>query len=142
MDTRPGPIRLLRYLWAAPATLLGLACLPLAWLGGGRCSVVEGVLEIHGGLVGRLLRGPLPCIRSAAAMTLGHVVIAQDPLCLDLTREHEHVHVRQYERWGPLFIPAYLLWSLVLFLRGAHPYLDNPFEREADSAPRGEPQAE
>ena len=98
MHTRPSPIRLLRYVWAAPATLLGLTCLPLAWASGGRWRVVRGVLEIHGGLVGRVLRGPLPVVRSAAAMTLGHVVIGQDQLCLDLTREHEHVHVPQHRR--------------------------------------------
>jgi hypothetical protein len=41
------------------------------------------------------------------------------------------VHVRQYERWGPLFVPAYLVSSLVLWLRGRDPYWDNPFEVEA-----------
>jgi hypothetical protein len=41
------------------------------------------------------------------------------------------VHVRQYERWGPLFVPAYLLSSLVELLRGRRPYRDNWFEREA-----------
>ena len=42
-----------------------------------------------------------------------------------------YVHVRQFERWGPLMGPAYLLSSLVLWLAGRRPYLDNPFEREA-----------
>jgi hypothetical protein len=46
-------------------------------------------------------------------------------------RAHEQVHVRQYERWGPLFVPAYLLSSLVELLRGRRPYRDNWFEREA-----------
>ena len=46
-------------------------------------------------------------------------------------RRHEHVHVRQYERWGPLFIPAYLLSSLVQLLRGRNPYRENHFERQA-----------
>jgi hypothetical protein len=41
------------------------------------------------------------------------------------------VHVRQYERWGPFFIPAYLLCSVWLMLRGYNAYLDNPFEVEA-----------
>jgi hypothetical protein len=50
---------------------------------------------------------------------------------LDFCRSHELVHVRQYERWGVLFIPAYLLCSLVLWLTGRDPYRDNPFEREA-----------
>ena len=64
-------------------------------------------------------------------MTLGHVVIAQDLRSLNFTREHERVHVRQYEHWGPFFIPAYLLASLYARVTGKHPYFDNPFEREA-----------
>ena len=39
--------------------------------------------------------------------------------------------MRQYERWGPLFGPAYLLSSLVQLARGRRPYWDNHFEREA-----------
>jgi hypothetical protein len=50
---------------------------------------------------------------------------------MDACREHELVHVRQYERWGPLFVPAYLLCWLVQMLRGKSGYWDNPFEREA-----------
>jgi hypothetical protein len=41
------------------------------------------------------------------------------------------VHVRQYERWGPLFVPAYVLCSAVIWSRGGDAYRDNPFEREA-----------
>jgi len=64
-------------------------------------------------------------------MTLGHVVIARDQDLLDLTRNHERVHVRQCERWGPFFIPAYLIMSVVMKIRGLRAYEDNPFEREA-----------
>ena len=92
-----------------------------------------GIVEIHGGLVSRLL-SRLPVIGSAAAMTLGHAVIGQDQACLDESRAHERVHVRQYERWGPLLIPAYLLASLWARLSGRHPYWDNPFERKAYGA--------
>ena len=53
------------------------------------------------------------------------------PKMLDIAREHEMVHVRQYERWGPLFGPAYLLSSFALWITGRRPYLDNPFEKEA-----------
>jgi hypothetical protein len=67
-------------------------------------------------------------------MTLGHVIIGQDQYCLDSSRSHEHVHVRQYERWGPFMIPAYLAASLWLYWRGYDAYLDNPFEREAFGA--------
>jgi len=65
------------------------------------------------------------------ALTLGHVVLGRTAAALDVARSHELVHVRQYERWGPLFIPAYLLCSLVLFIRRRDPYRDNPFEKEA-----------
>ena len=44
------------------------------------------------------------------------------------------VHVRQCERWGPLFIPAYLVASAVLWCRGRDFYEENPFEREAYAA--------
>lgn len=50
---------------------------------------------------------------------------------LFLTRAHERIHVRQYERWGPFFIPAYFLAGLVAILRGGHGYRDNRFERQA-----------
>ncbi len=123
--------RLLKYLWASPGSMLGLLCVPLALVGGGRAAVIDGVLEVHGGLLARVLNGRIPVIRSCAAMTLGHVVIGQDRRTLEFTREHERVHVRQYELWGPFFIPAYLLSSLIAWLRGRHPYLENPFERAA-----------
>ena len=64
-------------------------------------------------------------------MTLGHVILGIDGATLDSARLHEQVHVRQYERWGPLFLPAYFASSLVQLLRGRRPYLDNHFEREA-----------
>ncbi|HWP11656.1 MAG TPA: hypothetical protein VNN06_07530, partial [Ramlibacter sp.] len=74
------------------------------------------------------------------AITFGHVILAVDQVSLCAARAHEQVHVRQYERWGPFFIPAYLLSSLVQVARGRRPYLDNRFELEAyasaDCAPR------
>ncbi len=124
-------VRAMIYLWALPTTAVGLLFLLLAMITGGRARVVQGVLEVHGGLVrfylryGTLLRG------GAAAMTLGHVVLGRDQAALDRTRADERIHVRQCERWGPLFIPAYLLASLWALLRGRSAYRDNPFEREA-----------
>lgn len=72
---------------------------------------------------------PLP--GGASALTLGHVVLARDAECHERTRIHERVHVRQVERWGLFFLPAYLLCSFWLLLRGRNPYRDNPFEIEA-----------
>lgn len=118
-------------LWAGPASLLGLLAAALAAPGGLRGRRVEGVLELHGPLLARwLARCPGPP-GGACALTLGHVVLGRDAPTLDRVRRHERVHVRQYERWGPLFIPAYLAASLWALLAGGDPYRDNPFERSA-----------
>lgn len=126
--------RLLRYSWAFfPGTLLGLVCAALALLGDGRCRVVRGCVEVHGGAVTWFLRRGMPWlgVGGGSAMTLGHVILGQDQDCLEFSRDHEHVHVRQYERWGPFFLPAYLTASAWVWLRGGNAYFDNPFEREA-----------
>ena len=123
--------RPIRYLWALPTTAVGLLFVLAGLLTGGRARVVRGVLEVHGGLVAFFLRRLTPLKGGASAMTLGHVVLGRTAQDLDLSRDHERVHVRQCERWGPFFIPAYLLASLVLFLRRRNFYEDNPFEREA-----------
>lgn len=67
----------------------------------------------------------------ALALTLGHIILAPTPQAHAITRSHERVHVRQYMRWGPLFLPAYALSSLWQWCRGGDPYRDNRFEREA-----------
>ena len=127
-----GVRRALAYAWALPTTAVGLLFLPPALLSRtGGVRVVDGVLELHGGIVTFFLRRCTLLKGGASAMTLGHVVLGRDRRLLDLTRDHERVHVRQCERWGPLFIPAYLLGSLLVMLRGGRPYEDNPFEREA-----------
>ncbi|QEL19020.1 hypothetical protein [Limnoglobus roseus] len=127
--------RILGYLWASPNTLLGLLVLPMALATGGAVQVVRGVVEIHGGFarwfLARGLPTAIPIFGPAAALTLGHVVLGQDRECLDKSRDHEHVHVRQYERWGPFFLPAYFFASFLAWRRGQDPYFDNRFEREA-----------
>jgi hypothetical protein len=70
-----------------------------------------------------------------AAMTLGHVILAVDQPTLDRWRAHERVHVRQAERWGPLFPLAYAAASAAAWGRGKDPYLENFFELEAQQAP-------
>jgi hypothetical protein len=122
--------RLLRYLWAAPYTVLGLLLGGVGLLFGAKARRHHGVVEIFGGGVGkRLARLPEPLRFSA--MTLGHVILAVDRSALAQLPQHEHVHVRQYERWGPAFVPAYLLSSLLQLLRGRNPYRENHFERQA-----------
>ncbi len=125
-------LRLLAYAWAAPYSLVGLFIGTVAMLFGARAQLREGALEFGGGRLGALL-SRLPAPFSFSAITFGHVILGTDLAALAAARAHEQVHVRQYERWGPLFIPAYLLSSLVQLVRGRRPYLDNRFEREARS---------
>jgi hypothetical protein len=122
-----------RYLWPAPWSLLGLLVALLALLLGARARRVDGVLEVSGGWLGRrAARGVGPF--KVLAITLGHVVLGSSAAVLHSLRAHERVHVHQYERWGPLLVPAYLADSLWQALRGRHPYRDNRFERPAFAA--------
>lgn len=119
-------MRSLKYLWAAPATVLGLAALVTAWPLRARVSVRGGAIEASGGALLARLRW-----FGIDALTLGHVILARNAAVLARWRAHEQVHVRQYERFGPLFIPLYLASSAGLWLCGRHAYRDNPFERAA-----------
>jgi hypothetical protein len=121
------------YLWAAPCTLVGLAAaLPLL-LCGAQARLVRGVFEVSGSRLGQRL--------PFEAITLGHVVLARTPRAMARWRRHERVHVRQCERWGPLFFPAYLAAGAWQWLRGRSAYWDNPFEVEAFTAAGCEPAA-
>jgi len=123
-------LRVLAYLWTSPWTLFGLFWGLVGLVTGGRGQLVQGVFEFHGGLPAWFLRH-MPIVGGAAAITFGHVVLGRTLADLDASRSHERIHVRQYERWGPFFIPAYLLCSLWLLIRRRSPYWDNPFEVEA-----------
>jgi hypothetical protein len=123
-------IVMLAILWASPWTIFGLMVGLLGLLAGGRVQRMGRVIEFWGGGAAWFL-AKFPLVAGANAITFGHTVLARSKQDLDGTRSHELVHVRQYERWGPLFIPAYLLCYFTLWLRGRHPYFDNPFEREA-----------
>jgi hypothetical protein len=121
---------ILKIIWAAPWTLFGLTvgCFGLAT--GGRVQRTGHVLEFSGGWITLVLK-IFPVISGATAVTFGHVILARSQADLEACRQHELVHVRQYERWGPLFVPAYLFWRILLRLTGKDPYRDNPFERQA-----------
>ena len=120
-----------RVLWTGPTTAVGLViaipCMPL----GARWRQREGGWECSGGALARLLEHGTVLEGGALAITFGEVILGRSAAALDLTRKHEHVHVRQARRWGAAFIPAYLLASLWVFFRGGRGYRDNPFEREA-----------
>jgi hypothetical protein len=119
----------LRYVWALPITALGLTFVLPTLATGGRVRVERGALEVYGGFARFFLRRCL--LIHALAMCLGHVVLGQDRDALDHCRDHEHVHVKQCERWGLFIVPAYLLSSFLAWRRGKHFYFDNRFEREA-----------
>ena len=119
-------VRTLAYTWAAPTTLIGLVAGAMTLATGGRVQRRRGALEFHGGF-SRWLADRW-CFR---AMTLGHVILGTDAATLDCARSHEQVHVRQYELWGPLFLPAYALSSLWQLACGRRCYRDNWFERQA-----------
>lgn len=117
-------------LWAAPCTMLGLTIGLIGLASGGRARRRGRTVEFWGGAVRwGLMR--IPLIGQAAAMTIGHVILGQDTACLDHARDHELVHVRQFERWGVFFFPAYFGWMIYLKMIGRNPYYDNPFEVEA-----------
>jgi hypothetical protein len=131
--------RLARYVWASPCTAIGLVAASALWALGAQCRVRSGVVEVN-------FTAPLPGHASVllkstfAALTLGHVVLARSQADQDTLRQHERAHVAQYERWGPVFLLAYALSSLIQFLAGRRPYLDNHFEVQARNACRAPPQ--
>jgi hypothetical protein len=131
--SRGWPARLAAYAWTAPNSLLGLIGGIVILALGGRVDRVHGVAEFTGGRLGLLFASAmLGC--PFRAMTLGHVILATDRASIDCARDHEHVHVRQYEAWGPFFLPAYIAssgWQLVC---GRRCYRDNWFERQAFDA--------
>ena len=112
-------------LWASPNTLIGLAFGLLLLPFGARMRIVGGVIEIA------VRRRPPRRRWPFAAITFGHVVLGTHAQELQRLRAHERVHVRQCERWGPLFLPAYALAGAWQWVRGRDAYWDNPFEVEA-----------
>ena len=118
-------------LWASPYSVIGLVIGPLACA---PAAVREFAIGSSSSMAGG---GFLVCPSSARRRVCAGVYAGPyhsrsiGALALTFARAHEMVHVRQYERWGPLLGPAYLLCSFVLWLMRRRPYLDNPFEREA-----------
>ena len=109
--------RAVRLIWAGPWSLLGLLLAPFFR----RRYVHEGVLLCEGASWPRRFGWRY------RAITFGHVVLATDRLD-DETLRHELVHVAQYERWGLLFVPAYVVASARVALKGGRVYRDNAFE--------------
>lgn len=116
--------------------MIGAALVLLTLASGGRAKLHLGVWEASGGWVGKLLSSGMPFAGPVAAITFGHVVLGACETSLRTTRVHEREHVRQYERWGLLFFPAYLLAGFRAWLKGGDPYRDNVFEVAARNAER------
>jgi len=108
--------------------VIGLLVGVLGLCTGGTFRRVGPTLEFWGGAVTGLMNSR---VVHARGMTLGHVILGVSGPTLQQIRSHEWVHVRQYERWGPFFLPAYLISSGLLWIAGRAPYWDNPFEVEA-----------
>lgn len=120
--------RFAKILWAGPCSAIGLVLAGVALLSGGRWRTYAGVLEVT------LPERPRPGVSDRfpfRAIVFGHVIVAVSAQELPRLRAHEHVHVRQYERWGILFFPAYAAAGAWQWLKGRQPYWDNAFEVQA-----------
>ena len=123
-------LKFAKLLWASPCSLVGLALATAILLFGGRARLKLGALEVtyrqsQAGC-GKLSRS-LPF----RGIVFGHVILAVTAEELRSIGPHERVHVRQYERWGPLFFFAYGASSLWQLLHARSPYWYNHFEVEA-----------
>lgn len=131
----PGVFSAAKIIWAAPWSVWGGCIGILGLLTGGGVQRSGRIVEFWGGALPLFLRY-FPFVAGSPVATFGHVVVGRSKRHLEACRPHQLVHVRQYECWGPLFVPAYLTWWLVLLCCGKHPYYDNPFEREAYDSTR------
>ncbi len=120
----------MKVIWASTWSVWGLGIGTIGLLTGGGVRRSGRILEFWGGFLPMFLKY-FPFIAGSPVATFGHVVVGRCERHLDACRPHQLIHVQQYERWGPLFIPTYLGWWFVLWCCGKRPYYDNPFEREA-----------
>jgi len=124
----PPALSLLGKLWTSPNTLLGLA------LGG--LGLPFGARFRRGANAVDVLDHPLLSLTRVRAITFGNTVLYRrgarpehearryDGAGWQRLADHERAHTLQYELWGPLFLPVYLLLAL---LPGVH-----RLERQAD----------
>ena len=111
----------LGFIWTLPNTLLGLLAGVLTFQAP---RVQEGALVFDRaprGLTWLLLR------MNRSAMTVGFVIVSARPLN-PTALAHERHHIRQYCRWGPLFIPVYVALAV------PYGYWRHPFEIAARRA--------
>lgn len=123
--------RSLRHVWRAlPGDLMGLAVMRGCGIRAPSRVVdagdVSAVLVEHPNVERYFEVQLLP----VQAQTLGRYVFARGPIP-DHTLQHEVEHIRQWQRFGPFYLPLYFGSSAVALLRGRRPYLDNRFESAA-----------
>ena len=136
--------KLARIAWASPNTLIGLTLALLGLPFGARLRRGEGAILISN----------YPYLRwlPPVGVTFGHCILYRpgvgpdDPVRrYDKTGwqrlgDHERAHVRQYERWGPFFLPVYLasaLWPGVHWMeRQADRWAEGPAPSREDSRRR------
>jgi hypothetical protein len=120
-----------RNVWRAlPGDLLGLMVMR-----GCGISVPTRVVEagdvsavlVEDRRIGRWFRAQLMPVE---AQTLGRYVFAREPVPANILA-HECEHIRQWERFGPFYLPLYFGSSAAAALAGRHPYRDNSFEAAA-----------
>ena len=122
--------QIVKLVWASPCSIVGLVPAMAVVLLGGEIRRNQGTLEV-------VYRkrfshcGHLPKTLPFRGITFGHVILAVTQEELERLRAHERVHVRQYERWGIFFFPAYVGSSIWQLLRGRRVYWDNYFEIQA-----------
>ena len=121
---------IVKMLWAAPCSAIGVLLAGTVLLAGGRAKWSSGALEVTyretETSCGRLAR-KLPF----RGIVFGHVILAVTRSELSSIGAHERIHVQQYERWGPLFFFAYGASSCWQLVRGRSAYWDNHFEVQA-----------
>ncbi len=129
-------------LWTSPNTLLGLALAALGLPFGARLARGDNSLDV----LDHWLLSLIP----AHAITFGNLVLYRRGVGprLETRRrdgrgwlaigEHERAHTLQYERWGPLFLPVYLLLAL---WPGVHP-LEAQADRWAGARTEGQDRAQ
>ncbi len=131
--------RSLRHAWRAlPGDLMGLAVMRGCGIRSPSRVVdaggVSAVLVEHP-KVGRYFGAQMMPVQ---AQTLGCYVFARGPIP-GHTLEHEVEHIRQWQRFGPFYLPLYFGSSVFELLRRRRPYWDNAFEvaarRCADRVP-------
>ena len=111
----------LGFVWTSPNTLIGLV---LGLCTFQRPRVADGAIifdRVPRGLTALMLRA------NRVAMTVGFVILSARPATGHLLAHEQH-HIRQYEVWGPLFIPAYLVLAI------GYGYRSHPMEIRAQRA--------